>query len=96
MVGMRLVLAVLLTGALAGCTSTADAPATASAAATAAVVTATPGSTVAAASPAAPSPASAGRPAFMSAVFTDVRDGAEFRLSDFSGKTVLVIGMAVW
>ena len=38
----------------------------------------------------------AARAAFLSYSFTDVRDGARFRLSDFVGKQVLVIGMAVW
>ena len=36
------------------------------------------------------------RAAFLSYVFTDVRDGKQFKLSDFPGKQVLVIGMAVW
>jgi len=41
--------------------------------------------------------ASAGaRPAFLAYAFTDVRDGSKFTLSDFAGKSVLVIGMAVW
>jgi hypothetical protein len=68
-------------------TSTADATATsaASAAATSSVPTA-----------AASTPAGRLRPAFLSYQFTDVRDGATFRLTDFAGKTVLVIGMAVW
>lgn len=57
--------------------------------------------TPAAASPTA-SPAAASvtalprRPAFLSHVLTDVRDGTRFTLSDFTGKQVLVIGMAVW
>ena len=38
----------------------------------------------------------AARAAFLSYAFTDVRDGKQFRLSDFAGKQVLVIGMAVW
>lgn len=44
-------------------------------------------------------PATAGtaaRAAFLSHVFTDVRDGKRFQLGDFQGKQVLVIGMAVW
>lgn len=44
-------------------------------------------------------PAAAGtaaRAAFLSHVFTDVRDGKQFTLGDFQGKQVLVIGMAVW
>jgi hypothetical protein len=36
------------------------------------------------------------RAAFLSYAFTDVRDGKQFTLSDFAGKQVLVIGMAVW
>ena len=36
------------------------------------------------------------RAAFLSYSFTDVRDGKPFKLSDFAGKQVLVIGMAVW
>src|SRR5688572_6095086 len=42
---------------------------------------------------AAPTAARAG---FLSYSFTDVRDGKQFTLSDFAGKQVLVIGMAVW
>src|SRR5687767_2782484 len=38
----------------------------------------------------------AARAAFLSYSFTDVRDGKLFTLSDFAGKQVLVIGMAVW
>ncbi len=38
----------------------------------------------------------AARAAFLSYSFTDVRDGTQFTLSDFAGKQVLVIGMAVW
>ena len=38
----------------------------------------------------------AARAAFLSHAFTDVRDGKQFALSDFAGKQVLVIGMAVW
>ena len=38
----------------------------------------------------------AARAAFLSYSFTDVRDGKQFKLSDFVGKQVLVIGMAVW
>ena len=38
----------------------------------------------------------AARPAFLSYAFTDVRDGKQFTLSEFQGKQVLVIGMAVW
>lgn len=45
---------------------------------------------------AAPASASAARAAFLSYSFTDVRDGKQFKLSDFVGKQVLVIGMAVW
>lgn len=41
-------------------------------------------------------PATAARAAFLSYSFTDVRDGKQFKLSDFAGKPVLVIGMAVW
>ena len=36
------------------------------------------------------------RPAFLAYSFTNVRDGSKFTLSDFAGKSVLVIGMAVW
>lgn len=45
---------------------------------------------------AATSGSAAVRPAFLSYAFTDVRDGKQFKLTDFAGKTVLVIGMAVW
>jgi len=38
----------------------------------------------------------AARAAFLSHVFTDVRDGKQFKLGDFQGKQVLVLGMAVW
>lgn len=51
--------------------------------------TGTPG-----ASPAATG--TAARAAFLSHVFTDVRDGKQFTLGDFQGKQVLVLGMAVW
>lgn len=44
----------------------------------------------------APTASAAVRPAFLAHVFTDVRDGKQFKLTDFAGKTVLVIGMAVW
>ena len=40
--------------------------------------------------------ATAARAAFLSHVFTDVRDGKTFTLGGFQGKQVLVIGMAVW
>lgn len=43
-----------------------------------------------------PATAAAARAAFLSHVFTDVRDGKQFRLDDFRGKQVFVIGMAVW
>lgn len=36
------------------------------------------------------------RAAFLSYSFTDVRDGKSFTLSDFPGKQVFVLGMAVW
>lgn len=49
-----------------------------------------PSATAAGASP------TAARPAFLSYSFTDVRDGKQFTLSDFRGKQVFVIGMAVW
>jgi hypothetical protein len=45
---------------------------------------------------AAPTATVAPRPPFLSYAFADVRDGKPFRLTDFPGKTVLVIGMAVW
>jgi len=44
----------------------------------------------------APPASGATRAAFLSYSFTDVRDGKQFTLSDFQGKQVLVIGMAVW
>ena len=53
------------------------------------------GSTAPSATGIAPSPTAA-RAAFLSYAFTDVRDGKQFKLSDFVGKQVLVIGMAVW
>ena len=56
---------------------------------TAAGATVTPGAAPAATSTAA-------RVAFLSHVFSDVRDGKQFRLGDFQGKQVLVLGMAVW
>ena len=40
--------------------------------------------------------ASAARPGYLTYAFTSVRDGSRFTLSDFAGKSVLVIGMAVW
>lgn len=43
-----------------------------------------------------PATAAAARAAFLSHVFTDVRDGKQFTLGDFQGKQVFVIGMAVW
>ena len=87
---VRLIAAILCAGLLAGCSSTTAAP-TDSAGLTSAATT--PRATAPAAAPAA---VSAGRPAFLSTAFTDVRDGTQFRLSDFPGKTVLVLGMAVW
>jgi len=56
---------------------------------TAAGATGTPGAAPAATGTAA-------RAAFLSHVFTDVRDGKQFTLGDFQGKQVLVLGMAVW
>lgn len=56
---------------------------------TAAGATGTPGATPAATGTAA-------RAAFLSHVFTDVRDGKTFTLGGFEGKQVFVIGMAVW
>ena len=44
----------------------------------------------------APQAPGAARAAFLSYSFTDVWDGKQFTLSDFHGKQVLVIGMAVW
>ena len=55
----------------------------------------TAGRTAPIATGSAPSPTAA-RAAFLSYSFTDVRDGKQFKLSDFAGKQVLVIGMAVW
>lgn len=55
-----------------------------------------PSATARASAPASPSGTAQARPAFLAYAFTDVRDGRTFRLSEFSGKTVLVIGMAVW
>ena len=43
-----------------------------------------------------PATAAAARATFLAHVFTDVRDGKQFRLGDFQGKQVLVLGMAVW
>ena len=63
--------------------------ATATSAQSAAVTSSTP-------TAAAATPSGRPRPAFLSYQFTDVRDGKTFRLTDFAGKTVLVIGMAVW
>ena len=90
MARVRLTAAILLAGLMAGCSSTTSAP-TDSAGLTSAA--ATPRATAPAA---APSIVGAVRPAFLSTAFTDVRDGTQFRLSDFPGKTVLVLGMAVW
>lgn len=44
----------------------------------------------------APPPSAAARAVFLSHAFTDVRDGKQFTLSEFAGKQLLVIGMAVW
>lgn len=54
------------------------------------------GSTAPSATGNAATATAAARAAFLSYPFTDVRDGKQFRLSDFAGKQVLVIGMAVW
>ena len=54
------------------------------------------GSTAPSATGNAGATASPARAAFLSYSFTDVRDGKQFKLSDFAGKPVLVIGMAVW
>ena len=56
----------------------------------AAVVSATAAST-----PAPTSAASATSP-ILRAELTDVRSGSRFTLGGFAGKTVLVLGMAVW
>lgn len=55
-----------------------------------------PASRTASGTPAAGTPPTTARAAFLSHVFTDVRDGKQFTLSDFQGKQVFVIGMAVW
>lgn len=59
-----------------------------------------PASTTAAGATGTGGPASTTAPApkaaFLSHVFTDVRDGKTFTLGGFEGKQVLVIGMAVW
>jgi len=41
-------------------------------------------------------PGALARAGFLSYSFANVRDGSTFTLSDFPGKSVLVIGMAVW
>jgi hypothetical protein len=81
----------VIAGALVACGSTpaaTSAPASATAAATA---VATSGATTAPATG-----TSAARAPFLTYAFTNVRDGSKFTLSDFAGKSVLVIGMAVW
>jgi hypothetical protein len=77
---------------LAACAPAGTTPTAAPSATSAASAVATSSVPAAAAS----TPAARIRPAFLSYQFTDVRDGATFRLTDFAGKTVLVIGMAVW
>jgi hypothetical protein len=85
---MRLLAVALLVLAMAACGPSTPVPAATSRATTAPTVAATT---------AAASAATAGaRPAFLTYAFTNVRDGSKFTLSDFSGKSVLVIGMAVW
>ena len=54
------------------------------------------GSTAPSATGNAATATAAARASFLSYPFTDVRDGKQFKLSDFAGKQVLVIGMAVW
>ena len=86
---MRLASGLMLASVLVSCGSPAASP----------PVDTTPGATArttATSASASGAPASAPRPAFLTYAFTDVRDGSQFRLADFSGKTVLVIGMAVW
>jgi hypothetical protein len=58
--------------------------------------TAPSGSALAPSATAAAPSASATPRQFLSHAFTDVRDGKQFKLTDFPGRTVLVIGMAVW
>jgi methionine-rich copper-binding protein CopC len=83
------VAAALLLAACAPPRTTSTADATATSPASAAATPSVPAATALTASPRI-------RPAFLSYQFTDVRDGATFRLTDFAGKSVLVIGMAVW
>jgi hypothetical protein len=88
---MRLLAVALLVLAMAACGPSTPVPAATTRATTAPTAAATAASTAAA------SAATAGaRPAFLTYAFTNVRDGSKFTLSDFPGKSVLVIGMAVW
>lgn len=99
--GMRSVLASVLTIALAaGCGMPAGSgsvpPASDRKAAASPSGTPQPASRTASGTPAASTPGTGARAAFLSHTFTDVRDGKQFTLGDFQGKQVLVLGMAVW
>ena len=93
---VRRLTAALLALTLAAACGASTAPTTASRVASA-TTSLTP-SVVTTASPtvASPGATAATQPAFLTYAFTNVRDGSKFTLSDFSGKSVLVIGMAVW
>lgn len=99
--GMTRVCACVLTIVMAaGCGAPAGSgrvpPASDGSAAASPSGTSRPASRTASGTPASGTPATAARAAFLSHVFTDVRDGKQFRLDDFRGKQVFVIGMAVW
>jgi hypothetical protein len=88
-----LVVGLVLVVALSACVDPASPPrASATGARTATPIAPLAGT----ATPTAAATSAGVRPAFLSFVFTDVRDGTQFKLTDFPGKSVLVIGMAVW
>jgi len=89
-VNMRaLVVSLVLASALSACAAPAGSSgARSTGPATGAAATSAPAAT--------PTTTAGPRPAFLTYAFTDVRDGKSFTLTDFPGKTVLVIGMAVW
>jgi hypothetical protein len=89
-------LAIALVLAIAACGQSVPVPAATAAATTAASAAATSAQTAAATSAGTAASTAGARPAFLTYAFTNVRDGSKFTLSDFSGKSVLVIGMAVW
>ncbi len=91
-----LVASLVLVAALSACAAPAVSPGAGATGTGATGAVATGAAVPMATSTSTPTVAASPRAAFLSYVFTDVRDDRQFKLTDFPGRTVLVIGMAVW